>query len=85
LSIIKSGKVPGAPDMVIEIMYPGNENFDKVQKRKVYETCGVKEYFIIHQRSKEVIALYLKNGRYVPGRKTKSKIESKLLKKSFEF
>ena len=85
LSIIKSGKVKGTPDIVIEIMSPGNENYDKVKKRKVYEACGVKEYFIIHQRSKEVIALYLKNGKFEQAKKISNKIISKLLRKSFVF
>ncbi len=85
LSIIKSGKVKGTPDLVIEIMSPGNENFDKIKKRKVYEACGVKEYFIIHQKTREVISLYLKNGKFEQAEKIKNKIVSRLLKKSFVF
>jgi Uma2 family endonuclease len=50
LKEIASGKhITGAPDLVIEIVSPGNENArrDRVLKRKVYGAYGVQEYWIV--------------------------------------
>lgn len=86
LSLIKKdGKIHGAPDIVIEVLSPGNENDGKVKKRKVYESCGVKEYFIVDLKSKEVISCYGKNKKFTEGKKVKSLIASKLLKTTFSF
>lgn len=83
--IKKDGKIHGAPDIVIEVLSPGNEIDDKVKKRKVYELCGVKEYFIVDPKSKEVISCYGKNKKFTEGKKVKSQILSKLLKTTFPF
>ncbi|MEJ0103230.1 MAG: Uma2 family endonuclease [Bacteroidota bacterium] len=86
LSIIKDdGKVHGAPDIVVEVLSPGNANDDKVKKRKVYESCGVKEYFIVQPSSKEVISYYLVKDKFEPIDKVKGKIVSKFLKRVFRF
>jgi Uma2 family endonuclease len=82
---IKNGKVYGAPDLVIEVLSPGNAEDDKVKKRKIYESCGVKEYFIVQPSNKEVITYYLINGKFEQTAKIKGKLVSKLLKKSFRF
>jgi Uma2 family endonuclease len=83
--IKKDGKIHGTPDMVIEVLSPGNENDDKIKKRKVYELCGVKEYFIVDPKSKEVISCYGKNKKFTEGKKVKSLVASKLLKTTFSF
>jgi len=86
LSLVgQDGKVHGAPDIVVEVLSPGNANDDKVKKRKVYESCGVKEYFIVQPSSKEVISYYLVKDKFEPIDKIKGKIVSKFLKKVFRF
>ena len=75
----------GAPDLVVEALSPGNANDDKVRKRKVYESSGVKEYFIVQPSTKEVITYYLVKDKFEQSDKVKGKIISKLLKKSFRF
>jgi len=86
LDIVKEdGKVHGAPDIVAEVLSPGNANDDKVKKKKVYEACGVKEYFIVQPSTKEVISYYLINGKFEQADKAKGRIVSKLLKKTFRF
>lgn len=84
-NINEDGNVYGAPDIVVEVLSPRNEEHDKIKKREVYEASGVKEYFIVEPRSKEVIALYLTKGKFEEAPKSKSKIVSKLLKKTFKF
>lgn len=86
LDIIKEdGKIHGAPDLVVEVLSPGNANDDKVKKKKVYEQCGVKEFFIVQPTTKEVITYYLVKDKFEQAEKVKGKIVSKLLKRTFRF
>ena len=85
LSIVKGGKVIGSPDMVIEILSKGSKEFDLGKKKAAYEKNGVKEYFAVDQKTKEVQGFYLKKNMYEAKPKVKSKIISKLLKKTFRF
>jgi Uma2 family endonuclease len=65
-------KYIGAPDLVIEVLSPGNENDDKLKKRKVYEAGGIKEYFMVDPKSKEVISCYGKKKKFTEAKKVKS-------------
>ena len=54
---IASGKhITGAPDLVVEIVSPGNENArrDRVVKRQVYGRYGVQEYWIVDPLKRSV-------------------------------
>ena len=85
LGIIKDGKIRGTPDMIIEILSPGSVKNDKITKRNVYERNGVKEYFIVDPKTKEVITYYLKNNKFEKQAGKKGKVKSHLLKKTFSF
>lgn len=85
LGIIKDGKIRGAPDLTIEILSPGSVKNDKIIKRNVYERNGVKEYFIIDPKTKEVITYYLKGKKFEKQTSKKGKLKSLLLKKTFSF
>lgn len=86
LALVKrDGKIHGAPDFVVEVLSPGNENDDRIKKKKVYESCGVKEYFIVEPSSKQVITYYLKGKKFEEQKAAKAKIVSALLKKTFKF
>lgn len=63
LHIIQS-KIKGVPDMVIEILSKGSEKLDKIEKKAVYEKCGVKEYWIVDPLSKAVTGYQLKENNY---------------------
>ena len=45
--IIKK-QVEGAPDLIVEIISPGNTQKEMSYKKYVYETSGVREYWLIH-------------------------------------
>jgi Uma2 family endonuclease len=47
--IATGARVSGAPDLIIEILSPGNENErrDRHSKRQLYRKYGVKEYWIV--------------------------------------
>lgn len=51
-----SGRLTGAPNLVIEILSPGTENAkrDRVVKRQLYGKYGVQEYWIIDPENRTV-------------------------------
>ncbi len=51
-----AGHLTGAPDLAIEVLSFGtrNEERDRTAKRKLYETQGVREYWILDWRLKQV-------------------------------
>ncbi|MFB9121153.1 Uma2 family endonuclease [Bergeyella porcorum] len=55
----------GAPDLVIEILSPGNSKKEMDVKFTLYEEAGVLEYWIVHPTEKVVWIYVLENGRYV--------------------
>ncbi|MCU0338908.1 MAG: Uma2 family endonuclease [Spirosomaceae bacterium] len=45
----------GAPDLVIEILSPGNSKREMKDKFEVYEEAGVREYWIVQSSDKNVL------------------------------
>jgi Uma2 family endonuclease len=58
----------GAPDIVIEILSPGNNQKELRNKYEVYEESGVLEYWIVSPQDKTFLKYTLINGRYQPSR-----------------
>lgn len=59
----------GAPDIVVEILSPGNNQKELLQKYNIYEEFGVKEYWIISPVEKTFLKYTLdKQGKYAPSR-----------------
>lgn len=57
----------GAPDIVVEILSPGNNRKELKNKFEVYEENEVKEYWIIHPDEKTFMSYILdENGKYQP-------------------
>ena len=57
----------GAPDIVVEILLPGNNKKELKNKFEVYEEAGVSEYWIIHPEEKTFFKYILDiNGKYQP-------------------
>lgn len=56
----------GAPDLVIEILSPGNSQTEMKDKFDLYEEAGVLEYWLVHpgERSVQIFQLN-ENGRYI--------------------
>ncbi|NDV60413.1 Uma2 family endonuclease [Bacteroides sp. 519] len=58
----------GAPDMVVEILSPSTRKYDFNDKFNLYEAAGVKEYWIVDPREKDISAFILQdNGKYDNG------------------
>ena len=59
----------GAPDLVVEILSPGNNKKELLHKYQVYEEFGVKEYWIVSQSDQNILIYTLSNeGKYVPSK-----------------
>lgn len=54
----------GAPDLVIEILSPGNSKREMKQKFEIYEEASVSEYWIIDPSHESILVNTLENGKY---------------------
>lgn len=55
----------GAPDLVIEILSPGNSNKEMKYKFDLYEEAGVLEYWIVNPENKTLFIYSLQDTRFV--------------------
>ena len=59
----------GAPDIVVEILSPGNNNKELRNKFEVYQEAGVKEYWIIHPSERTFLKYTLdRDGLFQPSK-----------------
>jgi len=58
----------GAPDIVVEVLSPGNNSKELKNKYEVYEEAGVTEYWIVSPQDETFMAYTLSGGRYQPSR-----------------
>ena len=54
----------GAPDLIVEILSPGNSVKEMKNKFEIYEENGVREYWMVDYREKTVLIYVLENGKY---------------------
>ena len=62
--IIRKSGIYGAPDLIVEVLSPSTAKKDKGYKKKLYERCGVKEYWIVDTDSRSIEVYLLKNGAF---------------------
>ena len=65
-------KIKGVPDLLIEILSTSNPYHDLNTKRRVYERCGVPEYWIVFPDEHRVLQLILSDGKYTEQEATDS-------------
>ncbi|MBS9522580.1 Uma2 family endonuclease [Litoribacter alkaliphilus] len=58
----------GAPDLIVEVLAPGNNKKELKYKYEVYQESGVKEYWIIQPEMENLMVYTLKQGEYVASR-----------------
>lgn len=56
----------GAPDLIVEILSPGNNKKELQLKYEVYEASGVKEYWVVHPDERSLLIYTLEAGKYRP-------------------
>jgi len=55
---ISGNNIVGIPDLIIEVLSPGNMKWDKIVKRDKYLSAGVREYWIVDPLNDEVIVYF---------------------------
>lgn len=62
---ITTQNIQGAPDVIFEVISPATGRKDKLEKKRVYERFGVKEYILIHPENQYVERFLLeKDGTF---------------------
>ncbi|MBI3800502.1 MAG: Uma2 family endonuclease, partial [Deltaproteobacteria bacterium] len=64
------------PTLVVEILSPATAKRDRTEKKRLYETNGVEEYWLVDQDRREVTVFHLTERRYDAG--TRFSIRQKL-------
>lgn len=57
-----------APDLIVEILSPGNTKKEMKVKYDLYESHGVREYWLVHPLDKTILIYSLENNSYVARR-----------------
>ena len=81
----ENSSIHGVPDMLMEVLSPGNSDHDRILKKDLYQKFGVKEYWIINPETNEVVGFTLKDGKYTSLGQFSGSISSPLLKSDFAF
>lgn len=55
----------GAPDLVVEIISPGNSKKEMENKFNLYQEAGVCEYWIVHPIEENILIYVLEKNKYV--------------------
>ncbi len=59
----------GAPDLVVEILSPGNTKVELLHKYQVYQEFGVKEYWVVSQSDQSILIYTLnEHGKFQPSK-----------------
>ena len=56
--------IEGAPDLLVEVLSPGNTKHDRVTKRLLYVQGGVREYWLVDPQARSIEVLVLEDGEY---------------------
>jgi Uma2 family endonuclease len=54
----------GAPDIVVEVLSPGNNAKELKNKYEVYEQSGIKEYWVVSPQDETVLIHLLEGGKF---------------------
>ncbi|MCS6974647.1 MAG: Uma2 family endonuclease [Cyclobacteriaceae bacterium] len=61
---IRSNGFYGTPDLIVEILSPGNPRHDLEIKKELYERFGVTEYWVVNPDTREATGFHLEGKRY---------------------
>ncbi len=66
LDIVREQFIDGAPDLIVEVLSPGNLRHDRHTKFQLYAAAGVKEYWIADPDACTVDVYVPRGNAYVP-------------------
>lgn len=66
LGIITKTRIEGTPDLVMEVLSPGNIAHDTETKFKAYANAGIKEYWIVDAENCTIQVNVLRGRAYAP-------------------
>jgi Uma2 family endonuclease len=61
----ENGLVTGCPDLVVEVVSPSGQRYDRVKKLRYYAERGVPEYWLVDGKARTVERLVLRDGGYL--------------------
>jgi Uma2 family endonuclease len=61
----QKGLVHGRPDLVVEVLSPSSQRYDRVTKLRWYAQLGVPEYWVVDPQARTLERLVLREGSYV--------------------
>jgi Uma2 family endonuclease len=85
LRVIQDGKINGAPDIVVEVLSPGTEQYDRKEKKAAYEQSDVKEYWIVDPVTRQAEGFFQEAEKFTPIPITNGVIVSNLLGLTIDF
>ncbi|MGC4113638.1 MAG: Uma2 family endonuclease [Myxococcales bacterium] len=56
------------PDLVVEVLSPATASHDRGEKKAIYERNGVREYWLLDWRSRDLTIFHLVDGRFDLGK-----------------
>lgn len=62
---LKGGSYSGVPKFIAETLSPSTAKRERAEKKDIYETVGVEEYWIVSPQGKSVKVYYLEAGKYI--------------------
>ena len=74
-----NGHFHGVPDLLVEVLSPGNKDHDLVKKKDLYDRFGVKEYWIVDPETNQALCYSLSGSKYVKAHEQTAAIHSLLL------
>jgi Uma2 family endonuclease len=63
-SDIIQDRIRGVPDLAVEVISQGTWKRDRVEKKALYEQCGIAEYWIVDPESRSIEVFALTKGVY---------------------
>ena len=63
IDIIELKGIYGSPDLIIEVLST-DRKYDLIVKKEIYQTSGVKEYWVVDPQTKWCKGFVLQNGHY---------------------
>ncbi len=78
------GHIHGVPDLLVEVLSPGNKEHDLITKKALYEKFGVKEYWIVDPETKLFLGFELKDAKFQKVHEEIGRFDSGLLGLKFE-